>query len=374
MSTLYPTEHVPSATRIWFISDTHLGVRNNSSEWIDIIDEYFDQFFFPTVQENIQPGDILVHAGDFYDSRQSVNLRVLDQGIRISERLAKTFVDGVWIIVGNHDIFGKNSNEINSLKSLKWIPGVRICEEPLTLRTGQGDVFLLPWRKDSEDLQSTLESADPHDYLVCHADIQGFKYNKYVTLDKHGTEVAKFHKFGQVFTGHIHYGQRQGNVLTLGSPYELTRSDMDNQKGIYLLDLATRKMKFFPNNVSPKFKKMPFSWILEQTVEELNQEFNNNFVDIIIDPQMAIKAPLHLLTDAVESPRRLEFHPHDPNQSLVSSFHYDPDSGNKPLTFDVMHFLHRYVDQMDLTPEDAQKIRTVLEKLHHMSTDMAVHS
>jgi len=370
MLSQYPTEAVPAAKRIWFISDTHLGVRNSSAEWIEIIDEYFEQFFFPTVQEHLRPGDILIHAGDFYDSRQSVNLRVLDQGVRITERLANTFSEGVWMLVGNHDIFGKNSNEINSLKSLKWIPGIRVCEDPLTLQAGPSSVFLMPWRKDNEDLQTTLDGAAPHDYLVCHADIQGLKYNKYATLDKHGTEVARFRKFGQVFNGHIHYGQRQGNVLTLGCPYELTRSDMDNQKGIYLLDLATREMKFFPNDVSPKFKKMSFNWILEQTLEDLNLQFHNNFVDIIIDPQIALKAPLHLLTDAVETPRRLEFHPHDPTQNTTSSLHFDPESGTKPLTFDVMHFLHRYVDQMDLTPEDGHKIKSVLEKLHQLSTEM----
>jgi len=30
-----------SAKRVWFITDTHLGVRNNSNEWIDSIREYF---------------------------------------------------------------------------------------------------------------------------------------------------------------------------------------------------------------------------------------------------------------------------------------------------------------------------------------------
>ena len=39
------------AKRVWFITDTHLGVRNSSNEWIDIIDSYFHDFFFPLIKE-----------------------------------------------------------------------------------------------------------------------------------------------------------------------------------------------------------------------------------------------------------------------------------------------------------------------------------
>jgi len=71
------------AKRVWFITDTHLGVRNSSNEWIDIIDSYFHDFFFPLIKKHYKPGDVLVHLGDWYDSRQSVNLRVLNLGVQI---------------------------------------------------------------------------------------------------------------------------------------------------------------------------------------------------------------------------------------------------------------------------------------------------
>ena len=31
-------------------------------------------------------------------------------------------------------MWGKTSNDVNSLKSLKWIPGINIIEEPQTLK------------------------------------------------------------------------------------------------------------------------------------------------------------------------------------------------------------------------------------------------
>ena len=32
----------PEAGRVWFITDTHFGVRNSSNEWIEIIRDYLN--------------------------------------------------------------------------------------------------------------------------------------------------------------------------------------------------------------------------------------------------------------------------------------------------------------------------------------------
>ena len=46
----FPRLKNEKAKRVWFITDTHLGVRNSSNEWIDIIDSYFHNFFFPLLK------------------------------------------------------------------------------------------------------------------------------------------------------------------------------------------------------------------------------------------------------------------------------------------------------------------------------------
>ena len=70
-----------NARRVFFLGDTHFGVRNSSNEWIDIMRDYFYDWFIPTVKKNYQPGDILIHLGDVYDSRQSINIKVLNLGV-----------------------------------------------------------------------------------------------------------------------------------------------------------------------------------------------------------------------------------------------------------------------------------------------------
>ena len=346
--------------RIWFITDTHLGVRNNSNDWIEIIRDYFFNWFFPLVRENYKPGDVLFHLGDFFDSRQSINLKVLNLGIEISEELSKIFKDGIHIIIGNHDSWGKSSNEINSLKSLKWIPGITVYEEPVSLILGGRSFFLMPWRKDHEEDSITLDQANPHDVLCCHTDIRGLQFNKYV-LNEEGSDISKFSKFGKVFSGHIHYAQAVGNINMLGSPYQLTRSDMDNNKSIWLLDLDTMTEQRFINNYSPKFKRFYFDQILESTPEELESEFTNNFVDIFIDPMMSIKAPLSILTDILSSQRSLKFHPYDPNQANSLSQQIIETDGRQ---FQILDFVREYVNNLDETTETKEKLYTSLTKLH----------
>ena len=140
-----------NAKRVWFITDTHLGVRNNSNEWLDYIRSYFFDRFFPLVKQHWKPGDILLHLGDYYDSRQSVNLKVLNLGVEVAEEFSSLFPDGIYFIIGNHDIWGVSNNGVNSLKSIKWIPGITVFEEPETLVLADKKFFMMPWRKNHDE-------------------------------------------------------------------------------------------------------------------------------------------------------------------------------------------------------------------------------
>ena len=353
-----------TAKRVWFITDTHLGVRNNSNEWIDSIREYFFDWFFPLVRENYQPGDVLFHLGDFFDSRQSINLKVLNLGIEVAEEMSSIFKDGVYIIVGNHDIWGKTNNEVNSLKSIKWIPGVNIIEEPQSISILDKSFLLMPWRKDHEAESEFLESSSAHDVLCCHADIRGLKFNKFTRVET-GASVDEFEKFRRVYSGHIHYAQKAGNINMLGSPYEITRSDMDNKKGITLLNVSDLKETFFENDFSPRFKRFYFNDILESTQEDLEPLFRNNFVDIMIDPVMSLKAPLNILTDILQTQRTLKFHPYDPNQANSLSQQIIDIEGRQ---FNVLDFIKEYIENLEHDRDTKDKMYQSLVKLHTIVT------
>jgi hypothetical protein len=222
----------------------------------------------------------------------------------------------------------------------------------------------MPWRKDHEAESEFLEQSDPHDVLCCHADIRGLKFNKFTRVET-GASVEEFDKFKKVYSGHIHYAQKSGNINMLGSPYEITRSDMDNQKGITLLNVSDLKETYFPNNFSPKFRRFYFSDILESTQEDLEPLFANNFVDIMIDPVMSLKAPLNILTDILQSQRSLKFHPYDPDQANSLSQQIIDIEGRQ---FNVLDFIKEYIENLEHDRDTKDKMYQSLVKLHTIVT------
>jgi DNA repair exonuclease SbcCD nuclease subunit len=353
--------NLPNIKRIIFITDTHLGVRNNSNDWIQIHEDYFKNWFIPLCRKIYKPGDCLVHLGDVYDSRQSLNLRVLNLGIEIFEELSSIFKDGIYIICGNHDIYGKNTNEVNSLKSLKWIPKVNIFEEPETIQFGPKKVFLMPWRKDHEAEREVLAAVGEHDYMFCHTDLKGLMFNKFVRIEE-GLNYDDMNKFERVYSGHIHYSQNFGKMRMLGSPYQLTRSDTDNPKGITILDLETGNEEYYDNNYSPKFVRITFEKVINSTPEELNPIFKNNFIDILVDPEIAVKAPLGLLTDYVTPPLKISFTPiTSPDQNIVDEGFHDLEG----KSFSILELTKLYLEKCNYEEDKSKKIYGAIEKLLH---------
>jgi hypothetical protein len=85
-------------------------------------------------------------------------------------------------------------------------------------------------------------------------------------------DVDEFGKFKHVFSGHIHIRQTNKNFTFIGSPYQMDRNDMGDQKGITVLDLTTGNIHFELNNYSPVFKKV-------QVVDDLGIEVIDSLKD-----------------------------------------------------------------------------------------------
>jgi DNA repair exonuclease SbcCD nuclease subunit len=291
--------------RIFIISDTHFGVRNNSTEWLEIQKDYFRHFFIPLLKREGREGDIVIHSGDTFDSRHSLNLLVMNEGARIMKEISE--IMPLVIILGNHDIYRRNSNEVNSVKMLDWLPNIEVYEEPALVKMSGERILLMPWRFSYEESSKCI-SENPADYLFCHTDVQGMKFNKYTEITD-GLDANTFKDFKKVYSGHIHYAQTYKNIRLVGCPYQLTRSDAGNEKGIWLLDLESGEEKYFANNYSPSFVRYLLEGILEKETSEVEELFRNNFVDILINPKWSITFPFSAFSEDFNTYKKLEFIP-----------------------------------------------------------------
>ena len=359
--------------RVWMISDTHLGCRSNSVMWLNLIEDYFFNFFIPLVKKEYKKGDVLFHLGDVFDNRQSLNLAAQNLGIRVFEELGKIFPE-VHIIVGNHDIMRKNSNDISSVDCLKYIPNVNVHKEPKIIsRNSNANCVLMPWRRNSDHEKETLAKiakklkGDKKSFLFCHSETQGVQTSPSKRhLHDGGNSVEVFKGYHRVYSGHIHYRQEKKNFTLVGNPYHMTRSDRDNTKGIYVLDLETGDHTFFENEYSPKFTRYYMNDLFERRMAEIKSEIENNFVDIFVPSNALGKYNINQFMTYLDGhARKLEPRIYDEENPIECQ---DDNISDFKGELDIFKIAQDYVNGLDYDEELKQKLVNSIKELYLETT------
>jgi DNA repair exonuclease SbcCD nuclease subunit len=234
--------------------------------------------FIPLLKDKYEEGDIICSLGDVFDNRSTVGINTMNVVIDIFEKMAAICPD-IRLIVGNHDIYNKSSNNVTSLNILKYIKGVKIYYKPEVEVIGGKTVLFHPWIED-RDIQTKLLSKFNGDYVFGHLDVYGVESNTkgIKTKSANAVNMSEFKK-AEVYAGHIHLRQNYKNIHYVGNPYAKVRGEGD-AKGITVLDIKTGKTEFYENTYSPKFLKENIYELMDVTVGELKERWKNNYVDI----------------------------------------------------------------------------------------------
>ena len=111
--------------RAWFLADLHFGCRADNEIWLKDYSDYFYNVFLPLLKKEYKEGDIICSLGDVFDNRSTIGINTINIVIDIFEKMADICPD-IRLIVGNHDIYNKSTNDVTSLNVLKYIKGVKI--------------------------------------------------------------------------------------------------------------------------------------------------------------------------------------------------------------------------------------------------------
>lgn len=264
-----------------FISDIHFGIRSASEEWQINISDYFYKWFIPYVESEIKRLDknvCLIVLGDVFDDRKNLNLAVNDIAIDIFSQLGQLLP--VYILNGNHDLYKRSNQGVTSLKSLKNISNLTLITEPtiitfLSKKTG----IAIPYLGDiSKESQCLVDNAKCN-YAFMHTDIAKMKYDNGQSIVA-GVNADAFE--GTIYSGHIHKRQSSKNITYVGAPYQISRGDIGNKKGIYTLNIVTGELKFKENKFSPIFQKVLIDNYLQMSTPEKIKILENNYTDIIV--------------------------------------------------------------------------------------------
>lgn len=351
--------------RIWILGDVHFGVRSSNMEWFEITKSYFEDYFIPLLEKEYKEGDILIQLGDIFENRQIVNLKINSYVVSLFERLGKILP--VILIAGNHDIYFKRTNEVTSLDSLRFIPGINVVKDDELIEIGNKSCLLMPWRHSPEHESETLKKYPNADYVFCHSEMQGVLLNAKVKQEE-GTKVSKFKNYKRVYSGHIHFSQKIGNVVMVGNAYQMTRSDIGNAKGVYLLDLDTERHTFFENNVTPEFRKINLQKILDIPLGELKDLIKNNFNDFYISSEIMIKYNIsHLINLIQDEARSIDPNIYDEN-TYIDIDNIEDEIQNGYKNFDVITLCNNWISKLNIDDEVKDEMKNKTKQLYTMST------
>jgi DNA repair exonuclease SbcCD nuclease subunit len=232
--------------RVAIITDQHFGARSDSQAFLDFYEKFYDNTFFPTLEEN--EIDTVLILGDTFDRRKYINFYSLSRAKKMFfNKLAEKDID-VIMIAGNHDTMYKNTNEVNSPELLlKEYKNIQIIDEAVTLDVHGTEVCFVPWIC-TDNFDHSMQTMKDTSAEICmgHFEIAGFAMYRGMQSNE-GFTADTFKKFDMVFSGHYHHRSNDGHIYYLGNPYELTWQDYNDPRGFHLFDLNDRSLEFIQN-------------------------------------------------------------------------------------------------------------------------------
>jgi DNA repair exonuclease SbcCD nuclease subunit len=344
-------------TRVAVITDTHWSARKSSRHLHDYFELFYKNIFFPALEEH--GVEMVIHMGDAFDNRKSIDFWGLEWTRKVVLDPLKKYE--VHMIVGNHDIFLRNSTEINSPSLLlRDYPNIKVYSSPTNTKVGGIDMTFIPWIC-SENYDETLKVIKKSKAKIAmgHLELQGFRVNKHLVMEDHGTDPKMFDKFQKVFSGHYHTRSDNGKIFYLGNPYEMYWTDVNDTRGFHIFDTET--LEHTPIN-NPY--KLFYNIYYEDTPHQLFDatEYKNKIVKVIVrkksKPKDFEKFVDKLYSVGVQDLKIIE------NFEIQEAEDFQVDDDENTITI-----LNRYIDEAEIE-FDKNRIKTIFQDLYKQSCEV----
>jgi DNA repair exonuclease SbcCD nuclease subunit len=262
--------------KIAIISDTHWSARKASKNFHEYFQLFYDNVFFPTLEEH--GIKTVVHMGDAFDNRKNIDFWGLDWTRRVVLEPLRKYE--VHMIVGNHDIYLRNSTKINAPSLLlQNYSNIKTYSDPEVIKIGNLNVLLIPWIcADNEEKTLRLIKKSGCKVAMGHLELNGFQAYRGHTMDD-GMDSIMFDDFTKVFSGHYHTRSNNGTVFYLGNPYEIFWNDVNDTRGFHIFDTET--LEHTPvNNPYKMYYVIYYDDDNYQTFD--TREYENKIVKVIV--------------------------------------------------------------------------------------------
>jgi len=277
------TDEKQIVTKLAIITDQHFGARNDSLNFLDYYEKFYDETFFPTLEE--RGITHVLDLGDTFDRRKYINFYTYKRAREMFfDRLAHRDIK-MWMLAGNHDTYFKNTNEVNSVNLLlQEYTNITVIDSPQTIQVGDTKICMIPWICP-ENYEESLEQIKNTTADICcgHLEIAGFAMYRGHPSEE-GLSRELFRKFDFTFSGHYHHKSSADGIHYLGNPYELTWQDYNDPRGFHIFDLDSRILDFV-KNPNIMFHKITYDDKVESITEITNKDlikYTNTYVKVVV--------------------------------------------------------------------------------------------
>tara|TARA_B100000700_G_scaffold1318_1_gene1731 strand:+ start:1535 stop:2569 length:1035 start_codon:yes stop_codon:yes gene_type:complete len=342
--------------RLAIITDTHYGARKGSKHLHDYFELFYRDVFFPSLEEH--QIDTVIHMGDIFDSRKAIDLQSLEWSKRVVFEPLKKYK--VHALIGNHDCYYKNTNNVNSPELLlKDYENIKTYSKATEISLDKLKILLLPWI-NSENFEETekLIKKTKAKVAMGHLEVNGFKATR-GHLMENGMDVKTFNKFEKVYSGHFHTRSDDGQIYYLGNPYEMFWNDVNDPRGFHIFDTET--LEHTPIN-NPY--KLFYNIYYEDTNHKLFNatQYENKIVKVIVrkktDQNMFDTFLDKLYSVGVQDLKIIE------NFDIQESEDFDIDEDENTLSI-----LNRYIDESEFE-FDKHIIKDIFQDLYRQACEV----
>lgn len=346
--------------KIAIVTDIHIGARGDARVFLDHQEKFFMEFFFPYIDEH---GITTVFdLGDTFDRRKYINYVSLKRGREFFfDQLAKRNID-FHVLVGNHDTYYTNTNDVNSMKLLlKEYPNFKIYESNAEeIQLGSTKFLMLPWiSKSNMEYNLNMVAKSNAHVIMGHLEVQGFEMIK-GSVCTHGLDMDIFKNFESVYSGHFHHPSRYRNIEYLGAPYEMNWSDYGGSRGFHVFDTETREMEKFENPFKI-FHKIDYDdedMMIDDVANLDADKYKDGFVKVVIKNRTN-SLIYDMFMNRLSESGAADVMAVDDALSLESAGVDDILDETK----DTKEILHSYIDSLD-TSVNKTKIKNVVDDLY----------
>lgn len=346
--------------KIAILGDTHFGARNDNIHFHNYFKKFYSDVFFPYLQAHGITD--VIQLGDVFDRRKYVNFATLSHCReyffdQLAERGISTF-----LLVGNHDTYYKNTNDVNSPSLLLSEYGnLCIVNTPTEVDFDGVKFLLVPWicQDNEKEIIGSIARTDAS-VLCGHFEIQGFEMHKGAVCED-GIDPKTFNSIETVISGHFHHKSKIKNIQYIGTPYEMTWSDFGDEKVFAVYDTETRELSLVPNPYQI-FYKIHYDDLQKQMDDVLVDDFNkyqNSIVKVIVRNKTN---PLwfDMFIDKLEKSGVIDI------QVVEDHFHLDLENDDDIVNEaeDTLTILGKYIDQLEVKG-DRQRLDNLVRTLYY---------